>query len=359
MTNDSMLQRLMTDFVAADSSDLHVSTDDYPYVRRHGALIPLEGYDKLDEETVRTMTRELVGDKNKEQFNEENELDIAITLKTGERLRINIYRQMNKIAWALRLLPSRFFALEDLGINLGVLENICALHQGLVLVTGATGSGKSTTLASIIDEINRTRECHVHTIEDPVEYVHKSQKSFVTQREIGKDSSTFNEALRRVLRQDPDVVMIGEMRDRETMLAALTLAETGHLTFGTLHTSEAIGTVTRIIGSFPAHEQDQIRTQLGASLQYVLCQQLVPSKDGEGRNLAAEVLVVTPAVRAMIRENKLHQVASSLQTGGNIGMTTMNASLSKLVSERKITKEVALSRSFDKEDMRTQFSSGY
>ncbi len=357
--SNTQLSQLLADFTAADSSDLHVSTDDFPYIRRHGALIPLEDYDKLNEATVIAMTQELVGEQNYQKFELENELDIAITLETGERLRINIYRQMGKIAWALRLLPSRFFALDELGIDLNLLENIASLHQGLVLVTGATGSGKSTTLASIIDEINRTRECHIHTIEDPVEYVHKSQKSFVTQREIGEDSTTFNEALRRVLRQDPDVVMIGEMRDRETMLAALTLAETGHLTFGTLHTSEAIGTVTRLIGSFPAHEQDQIRTQLGASLQYILCQQLVPARDDEGRHLAAEVLVVTPAIRAMIRENKLHQVASALQTGGNFGMSTMNTSLAKLVQQRKISKQTAISRSFDKEDMKTQLSSNY
>ncbi len=227
----------------------------------------------------------------------------------------------------------------------------------MVLVTGTTGSGKTTTLASIINEINKTRNCHIFTIEDPVEYCHANRKAFISQREVGTDTASFEEALRRVLREDPDVVLIGEMRDQTTMRAALTLAETGHLTFGTLHTSEALQTVTRMIGAFPANEQEQIRTQLATTLSLVISQQLVPWSDGKGRSLAAEVMIGTPAVKAMIRENKIHQIPSSIQTGHIHGMQTMNMSLNALVKKRLITPERAIDWSIDKEDMRRLLNS--
>jgi twitching motility protein PilT len=267
-----------------------------------------------------------------------------------------MYMQQKEIAWALRALPSEFMSLEQLGLPPQIYHNACALKKGLVLVTGATGSGKSTTLASMINQINETRECHIFTIEDPVEYLHFNKKAFISQREIGEDTESFHEALRRVLREDPDVVLIGEMRDRITMQAALTLAETGHLTFATLHTNEAIQTVTRIIGSFPANEQDQIRTQLATNLNLVISQQLIPWDNGKGRSLSAEILVATPAVKAMIRENKIHQVASAMQTGSQYGMLTMNTAIKDLYLSGRIGKDTAMSWSIDKEDMQRQLA---
>ena len=230
-------------------------------------------------------------------------------------------------------------------------ESLCAIPRGLVLVTGATGSGKSTTLASMIDHINRTRDVHVVTIEDPIEFLHKGKRALINQREVGSDTHQFGKALRSVLRQDPDVVLVGEMRDLETIEAALTLAETGHLTFGTLHTSDAVQTINRIVDVFPAWQQQQIRTQLSFVLQAVFCQQLLPSASGKGRTLAAEILVANSSIRALIREDKAHQVYSQLQTGGREGMQTMNAALANLAQRRLITKAVALESTTDKEDL--------
>ena len=347
------LDRLLKEFIDSGSSDLHISANEPPYYRVHGALIPMPEFEILRADKIAALTKELVGEEKFADFEKENELDMAVSYK-DYRLRINVYMQQKTIAWALRALPSEFYPLDKLGLPLQICEKACGLHKGLILVTGATGSGKSTTLASIINQINETRQCHIFTIEDPVEYRHFNKKSFISQREVGDDTESFNEALRRVLREDPDVVLIGEMRDRTTMQAALTLAETGHLTFATLHTAEAIQTVTRIIGSFPANEQEQIRTQLSATLQIVLSQQLVPWDNGEGRSLAAEILVATPAVRAMIRENKIHQVASAMQTGLQAGMKTMNLSLHELYSSGKISAETALEWSVNKEDMQRQ-----
>jgi len=313
----------------------------------------MQGAEPFDEDMVRILTKELVGIKKYDEFMLNSELDMAIPYKNA-RLRVNLYMQQKTISWALRALPCDFFPLNKLGLPARICETVCTLQKGLVLVTGATGSGKTTTLASIINRINEARECHIFTIEDPVEYRHFNKKAFVSQREVGDDTDSFSEALRRVLREDPDVVLIGEMRDRATMQAALTLAETGHLTFATLHTAEAIQTVTRIIGSFPANEQEQIRTQLATTLSLVISQQLVPWDDGNGRSLVAEILVATPAVKAMIRENKIHQIASAMQTGFQYGMRTMNTSLKELFSAGLIGADTALAWSIDKEDMRRQ-----
>ncbi|MGL4854090.1 MAG: type IV pilus twitching motility protein PilT, partial [Lentisphaeria bacterium] len=310
-------------------------------------LVPFEGFDVIYACTLEGLTLELLGESNIDKFTKEKELDMAIQF--GEnRMRINIYYQRYKIAWALRMLPSKFFPLEKLGIDKKVLQSVCTMQKGLVLVTGATGSGKTTTLASIINEINENRKCHIFTIEDPIEYIHSNKKAFVSQREVGVDTESFDEALRRVLREDPDVVLIGEMRDQTTMRAALTLAETGHLTFGTLHTSEAMQTITRIIGAFPANEQDQIRTQLATTLNLVISQQLIPWNNGEGRSLAAEIMIGTPAIKALIRENKLHQITSNIQTGTQLGMKTMEMALTELVQQKKITVERAAEWSMDK-----------
>ena len=347
------LDHLLSSFINSGASDLHVSVNQPPYYRLHGFLVPMSGFDILDLEKITSFTRELIGKEKFDEFINNNELDMAVSYE-GTRLRINIYMQQKTIAWALRALPSEFFPLEKLGLPLQICKKACTLHKGLILVTGATGSGKSTTLASIINEINENRQCHIFTIEDPVEYRHFNKKAFISQREVGDDTESFNEALRRILREDPDVVLIGEMRDRTTMQAALTLAETGHLTFATLHTAEAIQTVSRIIGSFPANEQEQIRTQLSATLQLVISQQLIPWDDGEGRSLAAEILVATPAVKAMIRENKIHQIGSAMQTGLQIGMKTMNISLHELYASGKIKADTAIDWSIDKEDMQRQ-----
>ncbi len=352
------LKDLLAGFKDAESSDLHLTSGGFPYIRLHGDLHVLPDFPAVSEAEMEKLTIELVGRDNYDRFKAENELDIAIEFD-GDRMRVNIYRQQKQIAWALRLLPSRFFPLEQLGIPLQILKSACTMQKGLVLVTGATGSGKSTTLASIINEINRTRDCHIFTIEDPVEYRHFNQKAFISQREVGTDTASFEEALRRVLREDPDVVLIGEMRDQTTMRAALTLAETGHLTFGTLHTSEALQTVTRIIGAFPANEQEQIRTQLATTLNLVISQQLVPWSNGRGRSLAAEIMIGTPAIRAMIRESKIHQITSSIQTGQQLGMRTMNMSLAELVKQKVIDADRALEWSLDKEDLKRILNSTF
>ncbi len=350
---DALLSALRT----SRASDLHLTEGEVPRLRIHGDLHPLEGVPAPSADTLRVLTEALVGKENLEQFERENELDMAISYGP-DRLRVNLYRQQRKIAWAIRLLPSEFFPLEKLGLPPQIIQSACTMQKGLILVTGATGSGKSTTLASIVNEINLTRSCHIFTIEDPVEYLHSSQKALVSQREVGSDTVDFGEALRRVLREDPDVVLIGEMRDQTTMRAALTLAETGHLTFGTLHTSEALQTVTRMIGAFPANEQEQIRTQLATTLSLVISQQLIPWSDGKGRSLAAEIMVGTPAIKAMIRESKIHQITSSIQTGQAYGMRTMNMSLYELVKQKRITPERALEWSLDRDDLKRILNSG-
>ncbi len=319
-------QQLLDTWVQQESSDLHITPPNPPFWRIHGDLRPMPDIDPMTEDDVVTLTRLLVDATDYQAFMATNELDCATTLPNGRRIRINVHRQMGLTGLALRLLPQDFYPLEGLGLPKQVCQDICALKQGLVLVTGATGSGKSTTLASFINQINTTRTGHIVTIEDPVEYKHSTKRCFVTQREIGADTASFNEALRRILREDPDYVLIGEMRDPETIRAALTIAETGHLTFGTLHTSTAVHTMTRIISSFPAAEQDQIRTQLAGSLKHVICQQLIPHPT-KGRQLVAEILVSTPAVQALIRENRLHQIPSIMQTARDAGMVTMEQAL--------------------------------
>lgn len=327
-------------WVAQESSDLHITAPNPPYWRIHGKLVPVPDFPALDEADVDYLTRALVGEAAYQTFRNENELDMAKTLRNGRRIRINVHRQMGLTGLSLRLLPCEFYPLDSLGLPEMVCKDICSINQGLVLVTGATGSGKSTTLASFINEINMTRTGHIVTIEDPVEYRHSSKKCFVTQREVGNDTASFDEALRRILREDPDYVLIGEMRDTETIRAALTIAETGHLTFGTLHTSTARHTMTRIISSFHASEQEQIRTQLAGSLRYVICQQLFPTLNGKGRCLAAEILVATPAVQALIRENRLHQIPSAMQTSSSVGMVTIEQSIQSLKQQGKISPDI-------------------
>lgn len=343
---------LLREMIRQDASDLHLAAGNAPRLRLHGLLVPMASVPVLGPEAVADLIEQVVTAEEFSALRATGELDTAISLEGGYRVRINAYRQQDSLAAALRLLPNRFFSFEQLGLPLKVLESICALHSGLVLVTGATSSGKSTTIASLIHKINQTRACHIHTIEDPVEYRHPSGKALVTQREIGRDTESFPEALRRSMRQDPDVVVVGEMRDTETMAAALTLAETGHLTFATLHTSSAIQTISRVISAYPASQQGQVRIQLASTLQVVMCQKLIPWDNGQGRSLAAEILVVTPAVRAMVRDEKTHQIKTAMQTHYDLGMRTMNQSLQQLVRDNHLSLETALQYSDEPGELR-------
>ena len=346
------LDHWLDELAARGGSDLHLATGNPPVFRVHGRLERLEGRgETLSAEAIAAVVAGAVGDEALDRLRHTGELDAAFERKDGTRLRINAYRQQGDFAAAIRLLPSRFFGLEELGLDMGVLKRICAMQAGLVLVTGSTGSGKSTTIASLVHEINKTRPCHIHTIEDPVEYRHRSLRGFVTQREVGRDTASFAEALRRSMRQDPDVIVVGEMRDVETMSAALAMAETGHLTFATLHTSDAAQTVSRVVSAYPAAHQAQVRVQLATTLQVVICQKLVPWANGAGRSLAAEILVATPNVRTMIREEKTHQMRTAMQTGAEHGMQTLNQSLVGWVARRKIDRATALEYSEDKANL--------
>ena len=356
MDIDGEIEDLILTLVETGGSDLHLACANPAVFRIHGDLRPLAKHSTvLTPERIGAMIASLVSPAQFTQLERDGELDCAFQFRDGNRLRINAYRQQGTLAAAIRLLPNRFFTLEQLGLPVALLNDICRLHAGLVLVTGATSSGKSTTIASIVNVINRTRALHIHTIEDPVEYRHESSKSYVTQREVGRDTESFAEALRRSMRQDPDVIVVGEMRDLETMSAALTLSETGHLTFATLHTSDAAQTVSRIISSFPSGQQPQVRVQLASTLQVVISQRLVPWKEGKGRSLAAEILVATPAVKAMIRDEKTHQIKTVMQTGNEKGMRTLNQSLVCLVREGRISVDTAIQYSEDKENIREDF----
>jgi len=279
----------------------------------------------------------------RERFEEELELDFSYTLPDRGRFRVNMYKQKDAVGAAFRLIPFEIKSLEALGIPPAVRE-FATMPRGFVLVTGPTGSGKSTTLAALIDYANRTREEHIMTVEDPIEFLHEHKKCLVNQREVGTDTTSFNQALKHVLRQDPDIILVGEMRDLETISVALTAAETGHLVFATLHTQDAAQTIDRVIDVFPPHQQQQVRQQLAGALQGVVCQTLCKTLDGKGRVVATEVLVVTPAVRNLIREGKTHQIYSAMQAGQQHGMHTMDQHLAKLVREGRITYEAGIEK---------------
>lgn len=342
---------LVEALIRMGGSDLHVAADDKPFVRVNGELCNIPDCGVLSASDVKNLAMALLGEVRYIRFMKEHECDYAVSLPGGERLRVNASLQHRRVALAIRYLPAKMIPLESIGLSRRIISHVCSLRHGLVLVTGATGSGKTTTLASFINEFNLTRSSHIVTIEEPIEYIHKSRGCFVTQREVGVDTESFSEALRRSFRQDPDIVLIGEMRDEETIRAALTLSETGHLTFGTLHTSEAYQTVMRIIGSFPPSEQERVRMAVAASLRVVICQQLIPRSDGNGRVMAAETLVVNPAVRALIRDSKLHQIPSVIKSGSSLGMSTMNQSLAKIVRQHIVSQDEACSFSPDREDL--------
>ncbi len=332
------------------ASDLHMTSGSPPVLRIDGLLVPTP-FEKLSGEMCQTLVYSLLNEAQRQRFEASNELDLAITLKGIGRLRMNVYRQRGAVGCAVRVIPSAFKTFEEIGIP-NVIYDILKTPKGLVLVTGPTGSGKSTTIASMVNYINETRNCHVVTIEDPIEFVHFHKKSLINQREVGADTESFVSALRHILRQDPNVILIGEMRDLDTISAALTIAETGHLVFGTLHTTDCAQTINRIIDVFPPHQIQQVRVQLSFVLQAVLSQQLLPHASGTGRVLAAEVLMVTSATRNIIREQKIEQIQLAIQTGGKLGMQTMNQSLCDLYKAKRITFQEAMTRSLDPEDLR-------
>lgn len=348
-----MLEQILRTALIRGASDVHLTVDSPPVLRLHGQLVRLEqpGRDlTLTPNGLEEILRQLLTPDQLEQFRERGDLDLAYSLPDGARFRVNVYRQKGCPAVALRVINTVIPSFQELGLP-EVIARMARLPRGLVLVTGPTGSGKSTTLAAMVDLINREQAVHILTLEDPIEYVHRHKKAVVNQREIGHDSLSFANALRAAMREDPDVILVGEMRDPETIAVALTAAETGHLVLATLHTSSAAQTVDRIIDVFPPHQQQQIRVQLANSLQGVVSQQLIPRADRQGRVLAMEIMVVTPAIRNLIREGKTYQIISQLQTGGKFGMQTMDAHLRQLYLQRLISREEALGRAQDPENL--------
>jgi twitching motility protein PilT len=341
---------LLSKLESLKASDLHITVTSPPMMRKHGALVPLAP-EVVTPEIARVLVRQICDDRHYEELLEKGESDFSYSIPSGTRFRVNAYKQRGFFGLAIRIIASVIPQPEQLGLP-EVFTQIAQKHKGLVLVTGPTGSGKSTTLASILDFINRTRNVHVMTLEDPIEYVHKNKKSIFNQREIGSDSNSFASALRASLRQDPDIILVGEMRDPETIDIALTAAETGHLVFSTLHTVSAPKTVDRIIGSFPAERQEQVRTQLSGVFEAIIAQQLMPLANGQGRVAAFEIMLRTPAISNLIREDKVHQLYSSMQTSANLGMILMDKSISNSYMKGKITRETALEYAVDHEGMK-------
>lgn len=348
------IEELVQQLVDRGGSDLHISAGAPPMIRISGKLVSTE-QEVLDAETTQKLVYSILDNEQILKFEKEWELDMAFGIAGLGRFRTNIFYQRGAVGAVLRSIPYEIKNLSDLGMPQELCEQLCNKPKGLILVTGSTGSGKSTTLAAMIDFINRSHNNHIMIIEDPIEFVHRNKSCLINQREVGADTRGFYEALRTVLRQDPNVIMVGEMRDQQTIAAALTIAETGHLTFATLHTNDVVQTINRIIDVFPSHQQDQIRTQLSFTLEAVFCQQLVPRADGRGRALACEIMIANQAVRALIRENKAHQLASIIQTGGRHGMKTMNQALFDLYRQHLITYDEALSRTTDPEDLKRIF----
>ena len=337
---DELLERM----VEANASDLHVTTGTPPAIRVRGEVERLEGFDALTAEQTQQLLYRILSSEQQKNFELNRQLDFSYSIPGLARFRVNVYFQRESIGAAFRLIPTELKTLEELGIP-DSLHVLAEKPRGLVLVTGPTGSGKSTTLAAIIDEINRNRSEHILTIEDPIEFLHRHKRCIVNQREIGPDATTFADALRAALRQDPDVILVGEMRDLETISTALTAAETGHLVFGTLHTQSAPSTIDRIIDVFPAEQQEQVRIQIANSLQGVVTQALLPTADKMGRVPALEILLPDDAVRNLIRQGKVEQIYSVMQTNTGRGMQTMEQSLGDLIMRRVVELEVGLSRS--------------
>ncbi|MBK8465310.1 MAG: type IV pilus twitching motility protein PilT [Chloracidobacterium sp.] len=349
------LLRKMTDL---GGSDLHLSTHSAPQVRVHGHLAPLPGFGPLSPSDTKRLAYSVLTDAQKHRFEENLELDFSFGLKGMSRFRANLFNQKGAVGAVFRSIPYEIKSFDALGLP-PIIADMCKKPRGLILVTGPTGSGKSTTLAAMVDKINVERHEHILTIEDPIEFLHNHKSCVVNQREVAADTHSFGAALRTALRQDPDVVLVGEMRDLETIEMALRIAETGHLTFATLHTNSAYSTINRIIDVFPAGQQAQIRTQLSLVLEGILCQALLPKASGDGRVMALEVLVPNAAIRNLIREDKIHQIYSMMQTGQDkFGMQTFNQSLATLHHKRQISLEVAMQRSSNADELKELIERG-
>ncbi|WP_324288027.1 type IV pilus twitching motility protein PilT [Agrococcus sp. SL85] len=336
--------------VQTGGSDLHITAESAPTMRLDGQLVQLEEFGVWSAERVSAAIEALMSPEQRETFERHLELDFAYALSDQARFRVNVYQQRSARGAAFRLIPTRIRTIEELDLPASI-SRFATLPRGLVLVTGPTGSGKSTTLAALIDLVNRTRAEHIVTVEDPIEFMHQHKRAIVNQREVGHDTHSFAAALKHVLRQDPDVILVGEMRDLETISVALTAAETGHLVFATLHTQSAAQTIDRIIDVYPPHQQSQVRAQLAATLQGVVCQTLVPKAGGRGRVAASEIMVATSAISNLIREGQTHQIGSALQSGASHGMRTMDQHLAELVNRDIITKDAAMEKAQDVDEM--------
>jgi len=351
------LPELLQTLVEVHGSDLHLTTQTPPQIRVHGKLQMLD-LPPLGPAETKGLAYSVLTDSQKKRFEETLELDFSFGIRGLARFRCNVFNQRGAVAAVYRVIPEQIKGFDELGLP-PVLATLADRPRGLVLVTGPTGSGKSTTLAAMIDKINTERREHILTIEDPIEYIHSHKGCLVNQREVHSDTHGFAAALRAALREDPDIVLIGELRDLETIESALRIAETGHLTFATLHTNSAAQTINRVIDVFPAHQQGQIRTQLSLVLEGIVCQALMPRADGQGRVMALEVLIPTPAIRNLIRDDKVHQIYSTMQTGQEkFGMQTMNQSLATLYQKRMITLETALGASSQKDELEQMISRG-
>ncbi len=343
------LRELLEHMVKMGASDLHLTVGAPPVVRVDGRLQRLSGQDLLTSEQIKKLAYSMLNEKQKLKFEQNSELDFSFGIEQMSRFRCNMFMQRGNVAVAIRQIPYNIKTFDELGLP-KVIAEFSRLPRGLVLVTGPTGSGKSTTLAAIIDKVNKERPVHIITVEDPIEYLHRHQMALVNQREVYSDTQSFSAALKYALREDPDVVLIGEMRDLETIEAALSISETGHLAFATLHTNSCAETINRIVDVFPTNQQEQIRVALSFSLQAVVSQTLIP-KVGGGRVMAMEVMVATPAIRAIIRDDKVHQVYSMIQAGQKFGMKTMNQSLAELYTGGRITINDAMSYSHNTQEL--------
>lgn len=345
------IQEYLTLSVKEKASDLHLTVGLPPLLRIHGELTPLTQFEPLTHVSIQETLAPMLDEPKRQKLEEVGQIDFSYGIRGLARFRVNIFRQRGTYAAAMRLIPVEILPLDMLGLPDGIRQ-FTEKSRGLVLVTGPTGSGKSTTLASLIDIINSSRSCHIITLEDPIEFLHRHKRSVINQREVGSDTDSFANGLRAALREDPDVILVGEMRDFETIQTAITAAETGHLVFATLHTNDTVQTMDRIIDVFPPHQQAQVRTQLSLVIQGVVSQQLLPRSDQPGRTVATEIMVASSAIRSLIREGKTHQLRSSIQTGGKYGMQTMDASLRYLFQRHMVSFQEALLRAIDQEEFK-------
>ncbi len=351
------LEKLLMEVVEKKASDLHITVGETPKLRVDGKLVGSHCQEVLGPRDTQQIAYSFLNEKQKKQFEMEGELDLSFAVKNLSRFRVNVFRQRGSVAVAIRQIPFNILGLNTLGLPDQAIR-LAEKPSGLILITGPTGTGKSTTLAAYIDKINSERQCHIITIEDPIEYVHNHKKALVNQREVGADTKSFKDALKYTLRQDPDVILIGEMRDLETIQAALTIAETGHLAFATLHTNNCAQTINRIIDVFPPYQQVQVRTQLSFVVQGIISQVLVPKAGGPGRVLACEVMMATPAIRALIRDDKVHQIYSLIQAGQKYGMQTMNQSLYSLYLSGRVSLETVTRLSTDPDELLRMIGEG-